>query len=76
MLLGWGQDAFLSCVNSGDKLGLGVVDESGRVYLVDATVAFHAEILHCASRRVRSEANAKEKASACLVQDDKCCSWL
>jgi hypothetical protein len=33
-------------------------------------VESNAEILRCVSRRVRSEANAKEKASAHFAQDD------
>jgi hypothetical protein len=35
--------------------------------------ALNAEILRCVSRRGRSEANAKEKASAHFAQDD---SWV
>jgi hypothetical protein len=34
-------------------------------------LVFNAEILRCVSRRVRSEANAGEKASAHFAQDDR-----
>jgi hypothetical protein len=33
-------------------------------------LVFGAEILRCVSRRIRSEANAREKASAHFAQDD------